>query len=730
MAAIVGGSHGSDSHCSGSHGAGSVGVGGVRGDSNFDGEGAAVSKSKWYAECELLEEQEPAAEDENNEDDVSVESVDIISDDDEVEPEQEEDSGDDDEEDKEDECELAIRVLEEMGFQHSPQTVRQLLERHRNNLEAVIEELLSLQEQDSQDHGEDSAASSLAFESYGDASQQDVAQHEAYAMCLPASVGVGVEEFRDFKFQESPDSDKYQKEMAEFFTGNCEGFARHNWSAELDSLRQVQQQAGGSMPPPALSVWQAAGYKHAQNILSRQTGFKGCLFWWTPGSGKSIMVALLIELLSALPGKKIVVVSTPQNITENGLKECVRSLLKFSPLYGKGNFSDSDVCEMLKSLRLRRSILIKDFVSFRQFYTQYGDTPEKMSSLCLIIDECHELFNEKLKDHAEIYSLICKAHRVFTLSGTPWRNTDEMTKQLDLLHMPKLSAGAGASRLSSADFEGYLRSHATGCVSYVDGTKDRSNFPINGGWSVKQCCMSSDQLYNFSTRCQRQLKSVKNGLGVSNLHNTCEVAELLRGSDKRTRERVSKACRILQCAGGEFWGSQSSGLCQILHSLPQDLSSVGKLASKFEQLCSSVLKDAEAPQTKHFVYSSYSSTITHLSRTLEALRTVAGIPVFKQLRAHDLEWHDHATDQDRKVLKVKKSAWTEEDRNAIGFVVLRGNVEEKKKLKAAFGYVTPDGQRFKGLLRRSNGGSTPSVPLVQMMLGERETNQGYHYIHI
>jgi hypothetical protein len=49
-------------------------------------------------------------------------------------------------------------------------------------------------------------------------------------------------------------------------------------------------------PPPTLSLWQAAGYKHAQKVLA-QENLKGCLFWWTPGSGKSIMVALLIELL-------------------------------------------------------------------------------------------------------------------------------------------------------------------------------------------------------------------------------------------------------------------------------------------------------------------------------------------------------------------------------------------------------------------------------------------------
>jgi hypothetical protein len=50
-------------------------------------------------------------------------------------------------------------------------------------------------------------------------------------------------------------------------------------------------------------------------ILSNDD-LKGCLYWWTPGSGKSVMVALLIELLK-FDRKKVVVASTPQNIREN-----------------------------------------------------------------------------------------------------------------------------------------------------------------------------------------------------------------------------------------------------------------------------------------------------------------------------------------------------------------------------------------------------------------------------
>jgi hypothetical protein len=40
-----------------------------------------------------------------------------------------------------------------------------------------------------------------------------------------------------------------------------------------------------------------------------------------------------------------------------------------------------------------------------------------MSQICLIIDESHELFNDKLKNRGDIYQLISRAQRVFLLSG-------------------------------------------------------------------------------------------------------------------------------------------------------------------------------------------------------------------------------------------------------------------------------------------------------------------------
>jgi hypothetical protein len=63
-------------------------------------------------------------------------------------------------------------------------------------------------------------------------------------------------------------------------------------------------------------------------------------------------------------------------------------------------------------------------------------------------------------------------------------------------------------------------------------------------------------------------------------------------------------------------------------------------------------------------------------------------------------------------------------------VILQGTMEGKKKLKAAFGYVTPGGERFDGLERGCAGPGADSTPIVQVLLGSRETNQGLTFLRI
>jgi len=532
------------------------------------------------------------------------------------------------------------------------------------------------------------------------------------ATVLPASIRVSSAEFLRFVLPESPfaSSQTYQKCIFDYFNGLIPNQSNHDWKVELESLRRIRT---GSLPPSALSVWQAAGYKHAQKILS-QNWLKGSLFWWSCGSGKSVMVALLIELLvKNCPDKRVVVVTTPQNVKENSLQECCKSLLKFSPCYAKGTtISDAHISQLLKTLRSSASCGIRtgDFWSFRQFFSQYQD--KDMSEVCLIIDECHELFNEKLKNRDEIYRLISKADKVFLLSGTPWRTTDQMMQQLRLLHTTQSKAYLDEPSDQLAD---KLRRYSAGCVSYVDGTKDRSTHPIDGGWVVERCDMSHEQLFNFSSRCQRQLNKSLSG-GIQNL---CQLADLLTANSKDKRESTYTWCRHTQLAASEYWGSESSGLKQLLSTDPS-LAALKRLAPKFEMLCKALQnpKSGNVRQdhlnTKHFVYSAYQSTITHLGVTMDKITSLGG-HIFKQLFAADFEEHGGG-------LRLKHNA--DIGRNAIGFVILRGSAEEKKKLKQAFGFVSPGGERFQGLLR------SDSKPLIQILLGSREANQGLTFLRL
>ena len=82
-----------------------------------------------------------------------------------------------------------------------------------------------------------------------------------------------------------------------------------------------------------------------------------------------------------------------------------------------------------------------------------------------------------------------------------------MIKQLALVRGEGRATGTGdladlkSLPRGSADFNECLRKVARGFVSYVDGTKDRKNFPMDGGWRVMTCDMPLPQMHNFSSRC-------------------------------------------------------------------------------------------------------------------------------------------------------------------------------------------------------------------------------------
>ena len=159
-----------------------------------------------------------------------------------------------------------------------------------------------------------------------------------------------------------------------------------------------------------------------------------------------MMVALLVELLK-LQRQRVIVVSTPQNTAANGRDECVKSLLKFSPCFGRGatNLAATSPAEQEALLRaFEPKLRKKDFLSFRQFHSQYRG--RDLGETCVIVDESHELFNEKsLRPDVrkEIVRLLTTAHRLFSLSGTPWQNAAQMSTQLALVRGHGGDGGGG-----------------------------------------------------------------------------------------------------------------------------------------------------------------------------------------------------------------------------------------------------------------------------------------------
>lgn len=96
------------------------------------------------------------------------------------------------------------------------------------------------------------------------------------------------------------------------------------------------------------------------------------------------------------------IISTPQNIAQNSLAHICRSILRFSPIRALGrNPTNEEVDALVAELRRRTpKVLKKHFLSFRQFgklcREKEGGARELLRHGALLIDESHELFNDKV----------------------------------------------------------------------------------------------------------------------------------------------------------------------------------------------------------------------------------------------------------------------------------------------------------------------------------------------
>jgi hypothetical protein len=113
-----------------------------------------------------------------------------------------------------------------------------------------------------------------------------------------------------------------------------------------------------------------------------------------------LRVAVIDVLCSTV--RPFYIISTPQNIAQNSLAHVCRSILRFSPTRALGrNPTTEEVDTLIVELRRRTpKVLKKHFLSFRQFgklcREKEGGARELLRHGALLIDESHELFNDKV----------------------------------------------------------------------------------------------------------------------------------------------------------------------------------------------------------------------------------------------------------------------------------------------------------------------------------------------
>ena len=249
---------------------------GVAGAGRRDAD-VAAPVPKWYEEIEDREDEIP----EHYFRDVSS-AKSISSDDEQTELESSLSCSDDDDKDEEGEDEVArsMETLESMGFcdrQHN----EELMIKYGNDLDLVIEEVVQDQSQVVDDKSAErgvTGACALELQPDRDASpgaaglQDAIGLHDERMSCLPESVKMCVKKFDEFRFRVLPGTKMYQKEVANFFCpsrfvyqdevakGRSDGLEEHDWSYELDSLRQTQDpRMDGKTLSSVLSIWQAVG---------------------------------------------------------------------------------------------------------------------------------------------------------------------------------------------------------------------------------------------------------------------------------------------------------------------------------------------------------------------------------------------------------------------------------------------------------------------------------------
>lgn len=384
----------------------------------------------------------------------------------------------------------------------------------------------------------------------------------------------------------APTDAAVQDDVDSFFRDASRG---HDWSSEIDGMRFSSE----SKPEKdALFVWQAAGYLYARYIIENPER-RGCLFWWTPGSGKSAMVSLILDALldADAAGRRFqpYVISTKKNIEDIGydklvgtskaqgklLSLCPRFSL-FKPLHQALQRLDPNNKVLLSWLKrmlnkgfrtdadLGQTKLLKcHFLSFADLL----NNPDKYvrENTCFVFDEVHEILNEsklgrgaaagpgqeRADRRGQMVQLLAgltklKNVKIFSLSGTPGADPAELLFQMSLLKpadaivsTEKLLAVAD-KRLQAA----YLNEYCRGQLSCVIGSYNRRMFAEERSVEVVDVLLSFEQYCQVAQRYSVALKPKKLARQVVDLDAPILVASTPAGNALKLEELVMQTGKV------------------------------------------------------------------------------------------------------------------------------------------------------------------------------------------
>ena len=191
-----------------------------------------------------------------------------------------------------------------------------------------------------------------------------------------------------------------------------------------------------------------------------------------------------------------------------------------------------------------------------------------LRNAAVIIDESHELFNDRVCDRDALWGTVLEAltrspnGKTFLLSGTPGRSKAEVLLQLELVRAARTRRPHHPLLEETPGWQTRLAAHARGLVSFVEGSHDYSHFPQDTGHCVVDCPLA---LPHVALVSRLGLPRVR----TANVETPAELFDPL-GLDEggAARKLAVLSARHMQAAGTVLWGGSANGLCARLDVSP------------------------------------------------------------------------------------------------------------------------------------------------------------------